>query len=111
MTTPEARTRIEDQEIISRTFQEGPYVCKLHIWNDNNAHIKWGKRSIFGWIDILKKTGDRIAKLGYTVTVDLNDWDLSPRYVEFGLLAKLEAFMNEKHPGSHGAKISDMVKE
>jgi len=107
---PELKVRVEDQELISREFMEGKYRCEMHIWNDNNAHIKWGSRSIFGWIELFD--GDRrVCKLGYTVTVPLNDWDLSPRYVEFGLLGKLEALMTEIDPGPHGLKLSTLASK
>ncbi len=108
---PELKARIiEDQELVFREFTKDKYRCEMHIWNDNTAHIKWGKRSIFGWIELFD--GDRhVCKLAYSVAVSLNDWDLSPRYVEFGLLAKLEVLMNELHPSPHGRTLLELVSE
>lgn len=106
----ELKARIEDQELVYREFIEGRYRCEMHIWNDNNAHVKWGSRAMFGWIELFD--GEKhIGKLGYSVTVPLNDWDLSPRYVEFGLLAKLEALMTEINPGPHGLKLSTLASK
>lgn len=94
------RVGIQDQCILSKEFEYDGYFVEMTIFNDNNATNKWGRRGIFGWIDIHRENKDTtcqpIAKLGYSITVVLNDWDLSPRYVEHGLLGKLEMYIQQQ---------------
>lgn len=91
---------IADQCLLEKSFEHDGYFIEMVIHNDNNATNKWGNRSMFGWICIYRENRDTTVqpkvKLGYTVTVPLNDWDLSPKYVEHGLLGKLDMYIKQQ---------------
>ena len=88
--------RVKDQLLIGRIFTQDDYICEMHIFSDNQSHIKFGKRSMFGWIDVRQMGDEETIKLSYTMTVDMNDWDISPRYVEHGLLGKLDMLIRQR---------------
>ena len=95
-----SRVGTTDQCLLEKAFEYDGYFVTMVIHNDNNATNKFGYRSMFGWIYVYRENRDTTAqprvKLGYTVTVPLNDWDLSPRYVEHGLLGKLDSYIRQQ---------------
>ena len=105
---PELNARIEDKILIEREFTRDIYKCEMTVWSDDVALYKFGSRGMFGWIDIFKDD-KRVAKVGYTITKPLNDWDLNPRYVEFALLAKLDMLFDELNPSPHGLTFAEII--
>ncbi len=94
------RVGIQDQCLLDKTFEHNGYFVEMTIYNDNSPNIKWGYRGMYGWIRIYKENTDTttepMVKLLYVVTVPLNDWDLSPKYIEHGLMGKLEAYIDKR---------------
>ncbi len=85
---------------INRFFEQDGYFCEMFVVGedipDNQLMSRY--RGMFGWLIVCddELRINRVTKLGFSLRVDLNDWDLNPRYVEFALLGKLEQFLEDK---------------